>query len=62
LILGFYLLLLPGDGEGAGWIHFLHGGSVEDEGGISVSNFIGLTTWRLGFPDGDIKAEMVLPS
>jgi len=37
-------------------------GSVEDEGDISVSNFNGLTTWRLGFLDGDIKAEMVSSS
>ena len=63
LVLGIYLLLLlPGDGEGTWWVRFLHGGSVEDEGDISVNNFIGLTTWRLGFPDGDIKAEMMSPS
>jgi hypothetical protein len=63
LVLGIYLLLvLPGDGEGTRWIHFLHGGSVEDEGDISVNNFIGLTTWRLGFPDDDIKTEMMSPS
>ena len=63
LVLGTYLLLLlSGDGEGTGWIRFLHGGSVEDEGDISVNNFIGLTTWRLGSPDGDIKAEMMSPS
>jgi hypothetical protein len=60
LVLGVYLLF--GDGEGAGWIRFLHGGSVEDEGDISVSNFIGLTTWRLSFLDGDIKVEMKSPS
>jgi hypothetical protein len=61
-VLGIYLLLfLPGDGEEAGWIRFLHGGSVEDEGDNGVSNIIGLTTWRLGFPDGDIKAEMMSP-
>jgi len=60
LVLGFHrLLLLPDDGEGAGWIRFLHGDSVEDEGDISVNNFIGLTTWRLGFLDDDIKAEMM---
>jgi hypothetical protein len=41
---------------------FSHYGSVEDEDDISVSNFIGLTTWRLGFSDGDIKAEMMSPS
>ena len=63
LVLGIYLLLLlPSDGEGVGWIRFLHGGFVEDEGDISVNNFIGLTTWRLGFSDGDIKAEMMSPS
>jgi hypothetical protein len=49
LVLGVYLLLLPGDSDGAGWIRFLHGSFVEDEGDISVSNFIGLTTWRLAF-------------
>ena len=59
LVLGIYLL--PGDGEGVWWICFLHGSSVEDEGDIGVSNFLSLMTWRLGFPDGDIKAEMVLP-
>ena len=59
-VLGIYLLLLlPGDGEGIGWIRFLHGGFVEDEGDNSVSNFLGLITWRLGFPDGDIKVEMM---
>ena len=62
LVLGIYLLLLPGDSEGTGWIRFLHGDSVKDEGDISVNNFIGLTTWRLGFSDGDIKAEMMSPS
>jgi len=60
LVLRFYLLLLPDDDEGAGWIRFLHGGSVEDEGdNYDVSIFIGMATWRLLFPDGDIKAEMV---
>ena len=43
-------------------IRFLRGGFVEDEGDNSVSSFIGLPTWRLGFPDGDIKAEMMSPS
>ena len=63
LVLGFHrLLLLPDDGEGAGWIRFLHGDSVEDEGDISVNNFIGLTTWRLGFPNGDIKTKMMSSS
>ena len=61
LVLGIYLLL-SGDGEGAGWNRFLNGGSVEDEDdNYGVSNFIGMTTWRLLFPDGDIKAEMMLP-
>jgi hypothetical protein len=31
-------------------------------GGINVSNFIGLMTWRLGFRNGDIKAKMMSPS
>jgi hypothetical protein len=41
---------------------FFHYGSVEDEDDISVSNFIGLTSWRLGFSDDDIKVEMMSPS
>ena len=43
-----------------------HGGivfsmvAVEDEGdNYGVSIFTGITTWRLLFPDGDIKVEMV---
>ena len=33
--------------------------SNEDEGGnYDVSNFLGMTTRRIRFPDGDIKAEM----
>jgi hypothetical protein len=63
LVLGIYLIfLLSGDGEGAGWNRFLHGGSVEDEdNNYGVSILTGTTTWRLLFPDGDIKAEMVSP-
>jgi hypothetical protein len=34
---------------------------VEDEGDNGVSNFLGLKTWRLGFSDGDIMAEMISP-
>jgi hypothetical protein len=62
--LEFYLLflLLSSDGEGEGWNHFFHGFSIEDEGdNIGVSIFIDMTTWRLLFPDGDIKAEMMSP-
>ena len=55
----YFFLLLSGDGKGAGWIHLLHGGSVEDEGNTDVCNFIDLMTWRLGFSGGDIKAEMM---
>ena len=64
LVLGIYLLLLlSGDGERAGWNRFLHGGSVEDGGdNYGVSILTGMTTWRLLFPNGGIKAEMVLPS
>jgi hypothetical protein len=41
----------------------LHGGSVEDEGdNVGVSIFIDMTTWRLLFPDGGIKAGMMSPS
>ena len=57
----YFLLLLSGDGKGAGWIRPLHGGSVEDEGDTDISNFINLTTWRFGFPGGDIKVEMMPP-
>jgi hypothetical protein len=42
--------------------HFLHVGSVEDEGdNYDVNNFTGITTWRLFFPDGYIRAEMISP-
>ena len=58
----YFLLLLSGDGKGAGWIRPLHGGSVEDEGDTDISNSIDLTIWRLGFPGGDTKAEMMPPS
>ena len=45
LVQGIYLLLLPDDGEGTGWIHFLHGDSVEDEGdNYDVSILTGMTT------------------
>jgi hypothetical protein len=43
-VLGIYLLLLSGDGERAGWNHFLHGSSIEDEDdNYNVSNFTGMT-------------------
>jgi hypothetical protein len=64
LVLEFYLLLLllSGDGEGKEWNHLLHGGSVEDEGdNFGVNIFINMTTWRLLFSNGGIKAEMMLP-
>jgi hypothetical protein len=57
LVLEFYLLLLSGDGEGERWNRLLHGVSVEDkDNNFDVSIFIDMTTWRLLFPDGDIKA------
>jgi hypothetical protein len=65
LYIVFYLffLFLSSDGEGERWNRLLHGGSVEDEGdNFSVSIFINMTTWRLLFSDGDIKAEMMSPS
>jgi hypothetical protein len=62
LVLGIYLILLSGDGKGAEWIRFLHDGSIEDEGDNGVSNFLSLITWRLGFPNSDIKTEMMSPS
>ena len=58
----YFLLLLSGDGKGAGWIRLLHDGSVEDEGDTDVNNFINLTTWRFSFLGGDIKVEMMPPS
>jgi hypothetical protein len=59
LILGIYLLL-SGDGKGAGWNCFLRGAFVEDKAdNYGVSNFTGMTIWRLFFPDGDIKTEMM---
>ena len=63
LVLEFYLLLLlSGDGEGERWNRLLHGGSVEDkDDNFGVSIFIDMTTWRLLFPDGGIKAEMMSP-
>jgi hypothetical protein len=46
----YLLLLLSDDGERARWNHFLHGGSVEDEGdNYGVSILTGMTIWRLLF-------------
>jgi hypothetical protein len=43
LVLRIYFLL-SGDGEEAGWIRFLHGGSVENEDdNYGVKNFLGMT-------------------
>jgi hypothetical protein len=63
LVLEFYLLLLlSDDGEGEGWNRLLHDGSVEDESdNFSVSIFFDMMTWRLLFPDGGIKTEMMSP-
>jgi hypothetical protein len=58
LVLGIYFLLLSSDGERAGWNHFLHGKSVEDEDdNYGVNILTDLTTWRLLFPDDGIKVE-----
>jgi hypothetical protein len=60
LVLEIYFLLLSYDGEGAEWNHFLHDGSVEDEGNnYGIDNFTAMTTWRPFFPCGDIKVEMM---
>ena len=60
MVLGNYLLLLSGDGEG--WNRLLHGGSVEDEDdNFGVSIFINMMTWRLLFLDGSNKAEIMSP-
>ena len=57
------VLLLLSDGEGVGWIGFLHSDSDEDDGdNYGVSNLLGMMAWRLRFPNDDIKAEMMLPS
>jgi hypothetical protein len=61
LVLEIYLLLLSGDDERAGWNRFLHGGSVEDEGDNYGVSILTSMTWRLLFPDGDIKVEVVSP-
>jgi len=60
LVLGIYLLLSD-DGERAGWNRFLYGVSVKDEGGNYGVSILTNMTWRLLFPNGDIKAEMVSP-
>jgi len=58
----YFFLLFSSDGEMVGWNHFLHGGSVEDaDNNYNVDILIDLTTWRLLFPDGSIKTEMVSP-
>jgi hypothetical protein len=58
----YFFILLSGDGEGAGWIRFLHGDSVENEGdNYGVDNFLSMMTWRLFFPNSHIKAEMMSP-
>jgi hypothetical protein len=62
LVLEIYFLLLSSDGERAEWNCFLHDCSVEHEGdNYDVSIVTSLTTWRLLFPNDDIKAEMVSP-
>jgi hypothetical protein len=38
----YFFILLSGDGEGAGWIRFLHDGSVENEDdNYGVDKFLG---------------------
>ena len=47
-------LFLINDGEKVGWIWFLYDDSDEVEGdNYGVSNFLGVKTWRVRFPDGD---------
>jgi hypothetical protein len=61
MILGIYFFL-SNDGERAKWNRFLYAGSVEDKGdNYGISILTGMTTWRLLFPGGDIKAKMVSP-
>jgi len=61
LVLEFYLLLLlSGKSEGERWNRLFHSGFVEDkDDNFSIDIFIDITTWRLLFPDGGIKAEMM---
>jgi hypothetical protein len=60
LVLRIYLL--SSDGEGVGWIRFLHDDSVEDEANnYGVNNFLDITIWRVIFPNYDIKVEMMSP-
>jgi hypothetical protein len=61
LVLEICLLLLSSDDERAGWNHFLHSDSVEDEGDNYDVSILTSITWRFLFPDGDIKMEMVSP-
>jgi hypothetical protein len=63
LVLEFYLLLfLFGNDEGEEWNRLLHDGSVEDEDdNFGIGIFFDMTTWRLLFPDGGIKTEMMSP-
>lgn len=61
LVMVIYLLLLS-SGEGEVWNRLLHDYSVEDEGdNFGINIFIDLTAWRLLFPDGGIKTEMMSP-
>jgi hypothetical protein len=62
LVLEIYLLLLFGDGEGVGGIFFSMAAllKIRVRDNYDVSNFTGMTTWRLFFPDSDTaKAEMM---
>jgi len=62
LVLMIYLLLLlSGNGERAGCNRLFHAGFVEDESDNYGVSILTSMTWRLLFPDGDIKAEMVSP-
>jgi len=62
LALEVYLLLYSDD-EGARSIRFIHYSySIKYEGNnYGVSNFMGLTAWRLFFTNDNIKAEMMSP-
>jgi hypothetical protein len=63
LVLGICFLLFSNNGEEEGWIWSLHSGFNEDDDGSNdISNFLRMTTWRIRFLNGDIKARMMLPS
>lgn len=62
LVLEISLLFLSDDSKEEGWICSLHSDSNEGDDGdnYGVKNFIGMTTWKIRFLDGDIEVGMML--